>query len=155
MEIRRADITDLKGINKLLSQVLEVHHNARPDIFKTGAKKYTDSELEKIILDETKPIFVATEGDEVIGYAFCVIIRHTNHNIFTDIKTLYIDDLCVDENMRGRNIGKALYEYVLDFARQIDCYNVTLNVWSDNKGALAFYEKMELKSQKVTMEKIL
>lgn len=155
MEIRRANITDINGINKLLSQVLEVHHNARPDIFKTGAKKYTDSQLGKIILDDTKPIFVAVEEGEIIGYAFCVITKYQNHNIFTDIKTLYIDDLCVDETKRGKNIGKTLYEYVLAFAKEIDCYNVTLNVWSDNKGALAFYEKMELSPQKITMEKIL
>ena len=156
MEIRRAKISDLEGINKLLLQVLMVHHNGRPDIFKANAKKYTDEELIEIIKDDTRPIFVYTDdNNDVLGYAFCIFIRHLNNNILTDIKTLYIDDLCVDEDKRGMHIGKILYEYVLAYAKKEACYNVTLNVWSCNEGAMKFYEKCGLKPQKVGMEIIL
>lgn len=155
MEIVRADKRHINGINNLLRQVLEVHHKGRPDLFKGGVKKYTDEELQKILSDDERPIFAAVEGDNVLGYAFCVFIRHEKDNILTDIKTLYIDDLCVDENIRGKGTGKALYEYVLNFARAEGCYNVTLNVWSCNPGAMAFYEKMGLAPQKIGMEKIL
>ena len=155
MEIVRADKRHINGINKKLCQVLEVHHKGRPDLFKGGVKKYNDEELQKILSDDERPIFAAVEGDKVLGYAFCVFIRHENDNILTDIKTLYIDDLCVDESIRGKGTGKALYEYVLNFARAEGCYNVTLNVWSCNPGAMAFYEKMGLTPQKIGMEKIL
>ena len=155
MIIRRAKEKDLNDINKLLCQVLMVHHNGRPDIFKPDCKKYTDEELLAIIADDERPIFVAEEEGEVKGYAFCVFEEHKNSNILTDIKTLYIDDLCVDENSRGQNIGRELYEYVLDFAKASGCYNVTLNVWSCNESALKFYEKMGLLPQKIGMEKIL
>ncbi|MDE5678973.1 MAG: GNAT family N-acetyltransferase, partial [Lachnospiraceae bacterium] len=76
-------------------------------------------------------------------------------NILEDMTTLYIDDLCVDENLRGRHVGRALYEAVLAFARTQGCYNVTLNVWSCNESALRFYEACGLKPQKVGMEVIL
>lgn len=155
MEIIRARSRHSDGINSLLRQVLEVHHKGRPDIFKGGVKKYTDSELEEILVDDERPVFVAAEGERVLGYAFCIFQQHKDSNILTDIKTLYIDDLCVDENTRGMGVGKALYEYVLDFAREKNCYNVTLNVWSCNEGAMKFYEKMGLLPQKVGMEKIL
>ena len=155
MIIRRAENRDLQSLNKLLRQVLDVHHSGRGDIFKANAKKYTDDELIKIISDDQTPIFVAEENDEVSGYAFCIFQQHINNNILTDIKTLYIDDLCVDKEKRGQNIGKALYEYVLGFAKQQGCYNVTLNVWVCNESALKFYEKMGLKPQKIGMEKIL
>ena len=156
MNIRRAKNTDMDGINNLLEQVLMVHHNGRPDLFKSGAKKYTDAELELIIADDRKPIFVAVDDKEqVLGYAFCLFQQHINNNILTDIKTLYIDDLCVDENLRGQHIGKQLYEYVLNFAREQGCYNVTLNVWACNTRAMKFYEKCGLVPQKVGMEKIL
>lgn len=69
--------------------------------------------------------------------------------------TLYLDDLCVDESCRGKQVGKSLYEAVLDLARSAGCYNVTLNVWSCNPGAMRFYEKCGLKQQKVGMELIL
>ncbi len=156
MIIRRAISNDMPGINKLLNQVLMVHHNGRPDLFKANVKKYTDEELEVIINDDTKPIFVAVdEHDEVLGYAFCVFVQHINNNILTDVKTLYIDDLCVDEEKRGMHIGKTLYEFVLDFAKTQGCYNVTLNVWSCNESAMKFYEKCGLVPQKIGMEKIL
>ena len=156
MNIRRAKSTDLQGINQLLLQVLMVHHHGRPDLFKANAKKYTDPELLDIIADDHRPIFVAVnEEDEVLGYAFCIIQQHIDNNILTDVKTLYIDDLCVDEKRRGMHIGKQLYNYVLDFAKANACYNVTLNVWACNKDALKFYEKCGLTTQKVGLEKIL
>lgn len=159
MNIRRATKTDMPGINKLLHQVLMVHHNGRPDLFKANVKKYTDEELEKIIADDMAPIFVAVEENapegEILGYAFCVFQQHIGDNILTDIKTLYIDDLCVDEEKRGAHIGKQLYEYVLTFAKMQECYNVTLNVWSCNESAMRFYEKCGLIPQKIGMEIIL
>ncbi len=146
----------MTGINQLLMQVLTVHHNQRPDLFKGNTKKYTDKELKAIIEDDMKPIFVAVSEDEtVLGYAFCQYIQHINDNILTDIKSLYIDDLCVDEKSRGTHIGKSLYEYVIEYARKSECYNVTLNVWSCNQNALQFYEKCGLVPQKIGMEKIL
>ena len=156
INIRRATTGDMPGINDLLRQVLEVHHKGRPDLFKGGAKKYTDSELAEIIADDRRPIFVAVnEENKVLGYAFCVFIQHENNNILTDIKTLYIDDLCVDEARRGEHIGRALYDYVVSFAKETGCYNLTLNVWSCNESAMRFYEKCGLLPQKVGMEKIL
>lgn len=146
----------MEGINRLLHQVLMVHHNGRPDLFKANAKKYTDAELAEIIADNARPIFVGTdEAGEVLGYAFCVFQQHIGNNILTDIRTLYIDDLCVDETRRGMHIGKQLYEYVLAFAKAQGCYNLTLNVWSCNESAMRFYEKCGLVPQKIGMEKIL
>lgn len=156
MEIRRAKEEDMDGINNLLQQVCLVHHNGRPDLFKYGAKKYTDDQLKDIIHDDRRPIFTAVdEKGTVLGYAFCVFQQHLNDNILTDIKTLYIDDLCVDENIRGQHIGKSLYEAVLAFAKEQGCYNVTLNVWSLNDSAMKFYQACGLKPQKVGMETIL
>ena len=155
LNIRRATDKDIPVIDKLLYEVHKVHSDARPDIFKAGAKKYTDGQLEKIISDDKTPVFVAERDGEVVGYAFCIHRQFVNDNNMTDIKTLYIDDLCVDEAARGGHIGKRLYEYVLEFAKQNGYYNVTLNVWADNVNAVKFYEKIGLRIQKIGMEKIL
>ena len=156
MYIRRADQRDLSGVDDLLLQVLTVHHNGRPDLFKAGCRKYTDDELLEIFSDDKRPVFVAVDEDEnVMGYAFCIFKQEIGHNVLTDVKTLYIDDLCVDEKIRGRHIGRSLYDYVVEFARQSGCYNVTLNVWSCNERAMGFYESCGLKPQKIEMETIL
>ncbi len=154
--IRRAQTKDMPRIMELLVQVDMVHHNGRPDLFKGPATKYTESELAAILKNGQTPVFVSVdETDAVEGYAFCIFQQHVNDNILTDVRTLYIDDLCVDEKLRGRHIGQSLYRHVLDFARTSGCYNVTLNVWSCNTAAMGFYERCELKPQKVGMEVIL
>ena len=156
MQVRRAQEKDMERIDALLMQVERIHHEGRPDLFRVGRKKYTDEELRELIHDDSRPILVAAdEKDAVMGYAFCIFQQYQNHNIMTDIKTLYIDDLCVDETIRGRHIGRTLYDSVLEFARQNGCYNVTLNVWSCNESAMKFYEACGLKPQKVGMEVIL
>lgn len=153
--IRRATEKDIPKIGDLLLQVCLVHHNGRPDIFNVG-KKYSNEELRILLKDESRPILVAVdENDEVMGYCFCIFLQHINHSVLTDIKTLYIDDLCVDEALRGRHIGKELYEAALQLAKDSGCYNLTLNVWSCNKSAIKFYESQGLVPQKTNMEVIL
>ena len=156
MNIRRATEKDIPGLNRLLEQVLMVQHVGRPDLCKSGVKKYTDEELKVILADDSRPIFVGVdESEEVMGYAFCIFQQHIGSHILTDIKTLYIDDLCVDETLRGQHVGRQLYDYVVQFAKDSGCYNVTLNVWSCNESAMRFYEKCGLKPQKIGMEVIL
>ena len=156
MEIRRATAADIEGIDKLLHQVNMVHHNGRPDLFKAGGRKYTDEQLLALLADDTRPVFAAVdEAGHVLGYAFCILQQHPDDNILTDIKTLYIDDLCVDENIRGQHIGRRLYEYVKQYAKETGCYNLTLNVWACNESAKKFYERCGLVPQKYGMETIL
>lgn len=153
--IRRAVEKDIPKLEDLLAQVDLVHHQGRPDIFKIG-KKYSREELQKILTDEKRPILVSVdEQDEVLGYCFCVYKRREDDAVLTDIKTLYIDDLCVDERVRRRGIGKELYESAVALAKESGCYNLTLNVWSCNSSAMRFYEKCGLVPQRTEMEKIL
>ena len=149
--IRKANKKDIQRIIELLHQVNMVHHVIRPDLFKPHTTKYNMQELEAMLEDNDKPIFVYDEGI-VLGYAFCQISEIKNNQLFEDIKTLYIDDICVDENARGKHVGKALYEYVLDYAKSISCNNIILNVWEGNEPALRFYRSMGMHVQKTTME---
>ena len=154
--IRHAEQKDISAIMRLLLQVDMVHHLGRPDIFKGPATKYTENELISIIADEKTPVFVAVGDDDLpVAHAFCIKKQVKNDNVLTDIRTLYIDDICVGETHRGQHIGKALYEYVLAYAKKEGFYNITLNVWSCNPNAAKFYEAMGLVPQKTTLEKIL
>ena len=159
MVLRRACEQDLPGLSKLLGQVAMVHHEGRPDLFKAGCRKYTPSQLVSILKDELRPIFVAVDDDalpgDVLGYAFCIHQQHVDDNVLTDVRTLYIDDLGVDEDVRGRHVGTRLYNHVLGYAREQGYYNVTLNVWACNESARRFYEHLGLVPQKYGMEAIL
>ena len=153
--IRKALEKDIPRLGDLLSQVDLVHHRGRPDLFKIG-RKYSDAELRELLKDESRPILVAVDReDSVLGYCFCIYMQHKDDSVLTDIKTLYIDDLCVDEASRGRHIGRELYSAAVSLAREAGCYNLTLNVWSCNPSAMRFYESCGLVPQKVGMELVL
>ena len=152
--IRKANKNDIGRIIELLHQVDMVHHEIRPDLFKPYTTKYNEQELEALLDNDSKPIFVYDDG-EVPGHAFCQITDVKSHKLLQDAKTLYIDDICVDEKARGKHVGKALYEFVRDYAKSIGCYNMTLNVWEGNDPALSFYKNMGMKVQKTGMEEII
>ena len=159
MDIRRAQEKDMPGIIDLLQHVMIVHHNGRPDLFIAGTTKYTEAELRQIIADDERPIFVAVEegapAGAILGYAFCVWEDTTGSNNLVPHRTLYVDDICVDEKARGKHVGTALYQHVIAYAKAEGFYNVTLNVWSCNPGAQRFYEAMGMKPYKVGMEQVL
>ena len=156
MKVRRAEIKDIPGILELLRQVNMVHHNGRPDLFKGPATKYNSDELEDIINNDSTPIFVCVDDEDMVcGHAFCISKQELGNSVLTDVKTLYIDDICVDEDHRRMHIGNMLYESVRKYAEQNEFYNITLNVWSCNPGALKFYESLGFVPQKIGMEVIL
>lgn len=156
MNIRPAEERDIPRMGELLLQVCRVHHQGRPDLFRDGGRKYSDEELRALLRDGERPILVAEdEAGWVAGYAFCVFQRHRGEGSLQDLTTLYLDDLCVDESCRGRQVGRVLYEAVLELARTSGCYNLTLSVWSCNESAMRFYERCGMRPQKVGMEVIL
>ena len=155
-QIRRAEPKDISGLLRLLVQVDMVHHNGRPDLFKGPATKYSAEELEQILKDEKTPVFVCvSEQGNVLGHAFCMHKQVLGDSVLTDVRTLYIDDICVDKQARGQGVGSALYRAVQEYARTNHFYNITLNVWACNPTAMKFYEKCGLKPQKIGMEMIL
>ncbi len=155
-KVRRAEIGDIPAILELLVQVDMVHHNGRPDLFRGPATKYNADELKGIIDNKKTPVFVCVNDEgKVLGHLFGMFKQELNDSVQTDIKTLYIDDICVDEAARGQGVGRTLYEYIKGFAKNEGCYNITLNVWCCNPDAMKFYENMGLVPQKIGMEHIL
>ena len=156
MTIRKAEEKDIPRITELLEQVLQIHADIRPDIFIPGTTKYTVDELTELLKNEKKPIYVAVnEADICVGYAFCQLQEQPFSNNMVPFKSLFIDDLCVDQQARGQHIGESLFEYVKSEAKFMGCYEVTLDVWTGNTSAERFYEKMGMKTKERQMEYIL
>ena len=152
MLLRFAQKADIPAIIALLRQVGQIHYEIRPDIFRSGAQKYDESALEVLLADSSRPIFIAEEDGQVLGYCFCILEEVRNDPVLTDSRTLYIDDLCVDANCRGQHVGKALYDHACAYARSLHCDSVTLNVWCGNDSAMAFYQKRGMTPRKIYME---
>ena len=152
MNISKAEEKHIPGMIELLKQVGQVHHVGRPDLFRAGAQKYKEADLQTLLQDKSRPIFIAEEDGKVLGYGFCILKVTKNDPVLADNTTLYIDDLCVDENCRGKHIGKAVYAHIVGYARALGCDSVTLNVWAFNESAKRFYEALGMQPQKIGME---
>ena len=156
INVRRATPKDIPRILELLVQVDMIHHNVRPDLFKGPATKYSEEDLEEILGMEDADVFVSEDASGfVTGHAFCAHRQVLDDAVLTDVRTLYIDDICVDEDFRGQGVGHALYKYVREYAKAQGFYNITLNVYCCNPGAVKFYESLGLKPMKIGMEEIL
>lgn len=155
MIIRRAEPGDLEGLKRLLYQVCQIHADGRPDLFRAGGIKYTDQELLDILPDDSRPVFVCAKNDQVLGYAFCILEDTPGTTSLQPVRTLYLDDLCVEASARGRHIGTRLYERVLLAARELGCSRVTLHAWNFNEKAFGFYEKLGMTPLYTTMEQKL
>lgn len=156
MTIRLAQPEDIPALLGLLEQILSVHHQARPDIFKGSGGKYSKEELKQLMAQDKTPIFVYENADgQILGHLFVTIKEVSDNPVLHPIKTLFIEDLCVDQATRGQKIGDQLYQFAVNYAREIGCYNLTLNVWNDNEGALRFYQRQRMKPQETVMETII
>lgn len=156
INVRKIKEKDFDKVIDLLNQVLDVHIKIRPDIFKKESPKYNKDELKEYLNNEVKFIDVAVdENDEVVGYAFLELRNSAKSSNLIPFKTLFIDDLCVDKNVRGKHIGTILFEYIKKEAKELGCYELTLNVWEGNDSAYSFYKKEGMKVKETQLELIL
>lgn len=151
--IRLVETRDAQRLSELLYQVHAIHADLRPDLFVPGEKKFSDQEIIERIEDKEHPIFVYE--DEAGLYVFCNYIETKDKPNLVARKELFIDDLCVDASQRGKGVGELLYRHVVKIAKENGCKSVTLHVWSDNAGAVRFYERLGMQAQYVQMEQVL
>lgn len=155
IRIRQAKLADVDGLVRLLKQISMLHHQGRPDLFKPNSQKFSAEEIEKILSDKDFKVFVAIDDkDCMLGYCFCKL-RSSSHPVLHTYTALYIEDFCVDESSRGQGIGKKLFDTALEYGKSQDVYNIELNVWNFNEGAVRFYESLGFSARSTVMERVL
>lgn len=155
LNIRRAKTGDNILIRPLQDEIAALHHEGRPDLFKTQARWYNDDVFEKMLSDPKQYIFIAELDGEVTGYAFAVLREIRGHSTYIDFNSLYIDDICVAKEHRRKGIGKLLFEQLEKIAKAHNCHDIELGVYAFNSSALAFYSGLGMKVRTLRMEKRL
>ncbi|MDN3454636.1 MULTISPECIES: GNAT family N-acetyltransferase [unclassified Psychrobacter] len=82
--------------------------------------------------------FGAWQGDTLVGITHVVLHPST----WTSTGCCYLQDLYVSESIRGQGIGRALIEYVYDFATQKGCNHVYWKTQESNTDARQLYDKV-------------
>ncbi|MDC7994805.1 GNAT family N-acetyltransferase [Altibacter sp. HG106] len=79
--------------------------------------------------------FVAERSEEIVGIAL-VYFRFSTWKG----RTLHLEDLIVTQDQRGKGIGKALYQRVIQYAYEQGVQRLEWVVLDWNQGAIDFYE---------------
>ena len=139
INIRPAHQSDSPEIGKLLAQIVQVHYDVRPDIFRQSYRNESDYMVNPQNMDA--PVFVAVnEQNRVVGCLWCIIERMRDNSMKVNRDWLVIDDICVDEEYRWHGIGGQLVDYAKHLAQERGLRRIELNVYENNRDAVRFYE---------------
>jgi len=150
--IRSAVPEDCARIRPLQKEIADLHHEGRPDLFKTEARYFTEEAFAGRLQDPKHTVLIAEADGQVVGYAFAWVIAYRNHSTYVDFDCFYIDDICVLKSHRRMGIGKRLFERCKETAEALHCKNMDLGVFSFNREAIAFYEHCGMTERTRRME---
>ncbi|QKF83047.1 GNAT family N-acetyltransferase [Halarcobacter ebronensis] len=98
----------------------------------------TPIRMEKLLKEKLgEAIFGIYQGD-IIAFAYF----HQKSSAFTGRKGLYIDAFFVDDCVRGKGLGKIIFQYLTKYSQDIGCEYLEWACLDWNKPAIKFYEKL-------------
>ncbi|MCL2213164.1 MAG: GNAT family N-acetyltransferase [Oscillospiraceae bacterium] len=154
--IRTAVLADFPAIFEIAKQVQDIHHGARPDVFR---EEYFGEDIEACLKWEEENLddnhmrtFVCEKNDKIIGFVVAEIycwVDHPNHN---DMAICRITNFCVDKSERNKGVGQMLFDHVKSYAKENGTERLELTVWNFNEDARRFYERQGLSVRTMTMD---
>ena len=85
-------------------------------------------------------VYVATANDGSVVGTFALLVMDNLAHMGTP--SAVVEDVCVDEQLRGQGIGKAMMHFAMEFARQRGCYKLALSSNASREGAHEFYRTL-------------
>ena len=137
---------DFKKVNKIASQVQNIHVAWSPDRFKKVEEVISKELFNKLIKNEE--ILIAKKEEEIVGYVM-IKIEERETPITKYRKQINIEAICVDEEHRGKGIGTKLIQAVEKIGKAQGCTNLCLTVHEKNKRAKKVYEKIGFKVKSI------
>ena len=149
LHIRPATLADSAAVEAIMAQVHSLHVAWRPDIYEMVDELYPRERMVEGI--SARELYVAKLNDQIVGYV-SLKIRNYDHPGLVKRKVMVVDEICVEETLRGNGIGMAMMEDVRALAKAFRCTDLQLNVYPQNDDAVGFYQKCGLMIQSLTMQ---
>ena len=153
--VRFARDEDLERVNELRKQVNDLHVEGKPEVFKPGFSDELRDYLYAIRKNPEQQIVVAEQEGKVRGFAILNHINKPENPFMFERDFLDIDELCVDKNSRRQGIAGEMIRFIRSWAKEQGYKRIELNMWSFNRGALAFYEAAGFETYRRYMEMFL
>lgn len=138
MDIRKATSADLPQIKALYSLLFEQLANYEPDYLQPALQD--EAFLQQVVAAADNFVaFIYTIDGEAKGFAIAKLEESPPYNCFVPLKCMYLMDIVVDQNMRGKGIGKALIDRIKQWAKEQEADYLELSVLAKNTLAEALY----------------
>ncbi|MDD4631260.1 MAG: GNAT family N-acetyltransferase [Proteiniphilum sp.] len=138
---------DINRITQVNENVTRAFSKLVPQL--TGRKEYPSlEELERVIRSENTHLFVATEGDEVMGTLTLVF-----YQIPSGLKA-WIEDVIVNESFRGKGVATALLCHALHIARDKGARKVDLTSAPSRGAANRLYQKLGFEQRETNVYRL-
>lgn len=147
---RTAILEDLPILLGFEQQLIDFERPFDPTL-KTERISYYD--IKAMILSDEVEVIVAVEDDEIIGSGYARIEEvkpYLKHN-----KHAYLGFMFVKDSYRGKGVNKLVVETLYEWILSKDIYEVRLDVYADNVGAIKAYEKVGFKGHLLNMRRDL
>ncbi|HOZ82327.1 MAG TPA: GNAT family N-acetyltransferase [Bacteroidia bacterium] len=133
INIRKGTPADVEPALRLIKELAE-YEKAPEQVINTVEQMLKDGFGEKPIFD----LLVAETNDNIVGIAIYFIKYSTWKG-----KCLYLDDIVVQESLRGKGIGRKLFDAVAAEAKLQNCQQLQWQVLNWNEPAINFYKKYD------------
>ena len=132
IKIRKGTESDLQAILDLIIE-LAIYEKAEHEVENSIEQMKIDGFGEHPVFD----FFVVEVNNKIVGTA----IYYFRYSTWKG-KALYLEDLVVSENFRGKGYGKALLDAIVVQAKTDNCKQVRWQVLDWNEPAIAFYKSI-------------
>lgn len=150
MEIRDMECKDYPEIDKLMKELHELHVKGRPDLYTELEHPYSREEYERLVKNKDTITILSEEEGRVTGLCIGTLREKSG---MVKMKTLYMEDLIVDQNFRGKGTASKLYMEMVERGKKAGAKRLDLMVWEFNSGARKFYEQQGMRPQRYIYEK--
>lgn len=148
--IELANAKDRAEVNRLARQIHQLHVDWRPDIYQMPEELFSEEQFQELI--GTRQMYVGKLNGIVVGYAI-LKIREYNWPAVVYRRVMVLDQLCVEETLRGHGLGTAMMEDIRALAKAFGCTDMQLGVYPQNDAAVSFYQKCGFMIRSINMQR--
>ena len=141
---------DREAVNAIARQVHAMHVAWRPDIYEMPGELYPEERFSEAVCQ--RQLYVARLGGVVVGYV-SLKIRDYDWPGMVRRKVMFLDEIAVEEALRGQGIGTVMMADIHALARAFGCTDLQLGVYPQNDAAVAFYEKCGFTIRSIDMQR--
>lgn len=141
LEIKKATLSDIPTIKNFIME-LAIYEKLENEVVVTD-----ELLIENIFTNPIAHCVLAFENETPIGFA----LYFYNYSTFIGRKGLYLEDLYVQPNYRGKGYGKKLLLHLVQTAKNEHCGRMEWSVLKWNKPAIDFYDCIGAEAMKEWM----